>query len=112
MLLAEDNEGDVLLVREVLKRLAHSVQFIVAEDGDKMRSLFSRFGRDLPLPDNFADGFKFAARRRTGADRSGQESRRLPRCALDHRQLVRFAAGPRTGYSVSGRALLPQTFEF
>lgn len=39
VLLAEDNEGDVLLVREVLKRLAHSVQFIVAEDGDKMRSL-------------------------------------------------------------------------
>jgi DNA-binding response OmpR family regulator len=51
--LAEDNPGDVFLVREAL--LQHNLDFelFLAADGDKLTALLGRIGTDVPVPDVF-----------------------------------------------------------
>jgi chemotaxis family two-component system response regulator Rcp1 len=51
ILLAEDNPGDVLLVREALELQRLEFELCVAEDGDRLRNILTRLGKDLPRPD-------------------------------------------------------------
>lgn len=51
ILLAEDNPGDVLLIRDALQGQLSNFDLLVAEDGDKVISFLDRFGNDLPGPD-------------------------------------------------------------
>jgi CheY-like chemotaxis protein len=49
--LAEDNPGDVYLVRHALQTRGLDFQLFVAEDGDKVEALLNRIGTDVPPPD-------------------------------------------------------------
>jgi two-component system, chemotaxis family, response regulator Rcp1 len=51
ILLAEDNPGDVLLMREALEQHGLQFELCVADDGDKLRSILTRLGSGLPQPD-------------------------------------------------------------
>jgi CheY-like chemotaxis protein len=51
ILLAEDNAGDVLLIRRALESHQVECKLIVAEDGDKVTAILARIGQDLPAPD-------------------------------------------------------------
>lgn len=51
ILLAEDNVGDVLLVREALREQAIEFEMFVAENGEKAVLLLDRLGREVPCPD-------------------------------------------------------------
>lgn len=48
--LAEDNAGDVLLVRRVLTEHKLEFELLVAEHGDNVTELLERIGKDLPAP--------------------------------------------------------------
>jgi chemotaxis family two-component system response regulator Rcp1 len=49
--LAEDNEGDVLLVRESFNAKNLPCELLVAEDGEIALRLIDGFGSDQPCPD-------------------------------------------------------------
>lgn len=48
--LAEDNPGDVFLVRHALQERQLDFELFVAEDGDKIEALLDRIGKDVPAP--------------------------------------------------------------
>lgn len=49
--LAEDNLGDVFLVKQALLEQGIAFRMIVAEDGPNARTLLDQFGEELPCPD-------------------------------------------------------------
>src|ERR1700761_1364149 len=49
--LAEDNPGDVFLVRHALQARKFEFELFIAEDGDKVDALLDRIGKDVPAPD-------------------------------------------------------------
>ncbi len=49
--LAEDNQGDVFLVDQALRKYGLVYRLIIASDGDTATELVERIGRDLPCPD-------------------------------------------------------------
>jgi CheY-like chemotaxis protein len=51
VLLAEDNAGDVFLVREALLEHGLDFELYLAGDGDKLTALLERVGIDVPAPD-------------------------------------------------------------
>lgn len=51
VLLAEDNPGDVVLVRDALRQQSFEFELVVMEDGDKIRSFLSTAEGDHPNPD-------------------------------------------------------------
>jgi CheY-like chemotaxis protein len=51
VLLAEDNAGDVFLVREALLEHRLDFELYLAGDGDKLTALLERVGIDVPAPD-------------------------------------------------------------
>jgi chemotaxis family two-component system response regulator Rcp1 len=51
ILLAEDNPGDVFLVREALREHRLEFELFVAENGDKVAALLERVGKSVPQPD-------------------------------------------------------------
>jgi chemotaxis family two-component system response regulator Rcp1 len=51
VLLAEDNPGDVFLVREALLEHRLDFELYLAGDGDKLTALLERIGIDVPGPD-------------------------------------------------------------
>lgn len=51
VLLAEDNPGDVMLVREALRQQLPAFDLVVVENGDKVRSFLSTPTDNHPSPD-------------------------------------------------------------
>ena len=51
VLLAEDNAGDVFLVREALLEHRLDFELYLAGDGDTLTALLERVGIDVPAPD-------------------------------------------------------------
>ncbi len=51
ILLAEDNYGDVVLVRTALAHQRREFELFVAEDGDALAELLAKLGHDIPAPD-------------------------------------------------------------
>jgi len=51
ILLAEDNPGDVLLVRQALREHFSDIEMFVADTGEKAAALLDRVGKELPRPD-------------------------------------------------------------
>ena len=51
VLLAEDNPGDVMLVRDALQQQSIEFELLVVEDGDKIRSFLDNPARNHPGPD-------------------------------------------------------------
>jgi len=51
ILLAEDNPGDVYLVRQALIEHRVDAELFVAQNGDEWTALLERVGRDVPRPD-------------------------------------------------------------
>lgn len=51
ILLAEDNPGDVFLVREALREHRLDFELFVAENGEKITALLERLGKTVPQPD-------------------------------------------------------------
>ncbi len=51
VLLAEDNPGDVVLVREALRQQLPDFDLVVVDNGDKIRSFLSTPTDNLPSPD-------------------------------------------------------------
>ncbi len=51
LFLAEDNPGDVLLVRQALREHRLEFELFVAPDGDKLDALLRRVGKEVPAPD-------------------------------------------------------------
>jgi DNA-binding response OmpR family regulator len=51
ILLAEDNPGDVFLVRQALLEHRVESELYIANDGDKLTALLARPGVDVPAPD-------------------------------------------------------------
>ena len=49
--LAEDNNGDVLLVRRALRTHQLDGELLVAQHGGEVTSLLERIGNDIPAPD-------------------------------------------------------------
>ena len=48
---AEDNPGDVMIVREALNRHGFRYQLAVAQDGEQALHYVDRVGKDTPCPD-------------------------------------------------------------
>ena len=51
ILLAEDNPGDVFLVRQAMAEYRLEAELFVAGDGDEWLALLQRIGEDVPRPD-------------------------------------------------------------
>jgi two-component system, chemotaxis family, response regulator Rcp1 len=51
VLLAEDNPGDVMLVRDALRQQSIDFELLVVDDGDKIRSFLNNATADHPGPD-------------------------------------------------------------
>ena len=51
VLLAEDNPGDVLLVRDALRQQALNFELFIMDDGDKIRSFLDTPDDNRPNPD-------------------------------------------------------------
>jgi len=51
VLLAEDNPGDVMLVRDALQQHYADVELVVVDDGDKIRSYLAALKDNPPSPD-------------------------------------------------------------
>jgi DNA-binding response OmpR family regulator len=51
ILLAEDNPGDVFLVREALREHRLEFELFVADNGDRVTALLERLGKTVPQPD-------------------------------------------------------------
>src|SRR3954454_16172019 len=51
VLLAEDNPGDVMLVRDALQQHYADVELVVVDDGDKIRSYLDALKDNPPSPD-------------------------------------------------------------
>ncbi len=51
VLLAEDNPGDVMLVRDALQQQSMNFELLVVDDGDKIRSFLNNAAADHPGPD-------------------------------------------------------------
>jgi CheY-like chemotaxis protein len=51
ILLVEDNHPDVFLVRRALTQAGIEYDLLVAEDGERAKTLIQTLGRDLPCPD-------------------------------------------------------------
>jgi len=51
--LAEDNPGDVFLVREALLQHHLDFELYLSSDGDKLTALLERINVDVPVPDIF-----------------------------------------------------------
>jgi chemotaxis family two-component system response regulator Rcp1 len=51
VLLAEDNPGDVMLVRDALRQQSLNFELVVMDDGDKIRSFLDSSDHSHPNPD-------------------------------------------------------------
>jgi two-component system, chemotaxis family, response regulator Rcp1 len=51
VLLAEDNPGDVVLVREALRQQSLNFELVVVDDGDKIRKFLDAPDQNHPNPD-------------------------------------------------------------